>query len=278
MDKLFREVPMMDGLVTLEQSKYMPTECPVCKSKLVWKGVHIMCPNPQCNDAALQDVLIWLDYIAPTDGLGDLIRVSFLEEIYKDDISIESIYRNGLNGVVPLDQDKTATFNKCANMLNRAIANKDVDPVDAIMALNVPRLGPITATKLAAYPDIIKSLSEGIVPYDCEQKIGKANCESIRANISKFKRLKYLDIDYSAVPENLSESKQVAITGQLSMKRSEFERLLVANNFKPVSSVNKSTFALVTNDPNSGSSKNTAAHKLNIPILTEQQFISKYLA
>jgi DNA ligase (NAD+) len=44
-----------------------------------------------------------------------------------------------------------------------------------------------------------------------------------------------------------------------------------------VSSVTKNTTILVNNNPNSSSSKNVAAARLGIPIMTELEFINLYL-
>ena len=46
---------------------------------------------------------------------------------------------------------------------------------------------------------------------------------------------------------------------------------------KVVGSVSKNTSFLINNDNTSTSSKNVSAQKLGVPILTEQEFIDKFL-
>ena len=46
---------------------------------------------------------------------------------------------------------------------------------------------------------------------------------------------------------------------------------------KVVGTVSKNTSYLINNDVNSTSSKNVTAKKLNIPIITEQDFIKNFL-
>ena len=45
---------------------------------------------------------------------------------------------------------------------------------------------------------------------------------------------------------------------------------------KVVGSVSKNTTILINNDNNSTSSKNLSAKKLNIPIMTEDEFLKKF--
>ena len=49
--------------------------------------------------------------------------------------------------------------------------------------------------------------------------------------------------------------------------------IIEANGGKVVGSVTKNTNYLINNDINSNSSKNIKAKQLNIPILTEEEFI-----
>ena len=264
---------MMDNYITQEQSLYMPTVCPVCGEKIVWKGVHIMCPNANCADSAMQDVLIWMNNVVPTDGLGDTLRLKFLKELMGDKVSIEEIYARGQLTEAP--EIHTVTYNKFVQTYNSMFTVK-VPLVNAILALNIPRFGDVTAEKLAQYPEAVGLLSEGIMPHMLESKVGTANFQSVVQNFSKFQRLKYLNVDYSDVPEQV-ELKPVAITGTLSCKRSLYEQVLKEHGFIATGSVTKNTFALITNDPSSGSSKNVSAQKYGVPIYTEAEFNTKYI-
>lgn len=261
----------MDNYITEDQSLYMPTCCPVCGERLVWKGVHIMCPNASCSDAAVQDVLIWMNNVSPADGLGDTLRLKFLSELHGSELSIERIYEKGPLSVAGNEPITYAKFLETYNKLFDA----HVSLVTAILALNIPRFGDITAEKLAQYPEVVQGLAGGVLHNSFEQTIGTANFQSIKDNLSKFQRLRYLNIDYTAAQS--VELRPVAITGTLSCKRSLYEQILKEHGYIATSSVTKNTFALITNDPNSGSSKNVSAQKLGIPIYTEEQFNTNFI-
>jgi len=78
------------------------------------------------------------------------------------------------------------------------------------------------------------------------------------------------------IEENFCLGKTFCVTGKFeTMKRGEIEDLIVTRGGKLSSSVSKKTDFLLTNDTESGSSKNTKAKELGISILSEVEFIEK---
>jgi DNA ligase (NAD+) len=78
----------------------------------------------------------------------------------------------------------------------------------------------------------------------------------------------------SEVTENPFMGKSVAVTGKLiHFTRDSINAKLESLGAKPASGVSAKTDYLINNDPTSGSSKNKKANELNIPIITEEQFL-----
>jgi DNA ligase (NAD+) len=67
--------------------------------------------------------------------------------------------------------------------------------------------------------------------------------------------------------------QKFCITGELSMARGEFEKLIKKNGGVMVSSVSKNTSYLITNETESSSSKFVKAQSLKIPIISEDDLI-----
>ena len=66
----------------------------------------------------------------------------------------------------------------------------------------------------------------------------------------------------------------VCFTGKLNtMSRSKASKLAEDNGFEVRGGVNKGLTYLVTNDPNSGSSKNRKAKELGTKVITEDEFL-----
>lgn len=80
----------------------------------------------------------------------------------------------------------------------------------------------------------------------------------------------------SSESDSLS-GKKFCITGKLHIfaNRDELVADIESKGGKVVSGVTKATDYLITNDKNSGSSKNKKASELNIPIISEEEYKNK---
>ena len=78
--------------------------------------------------------------------------------------------------------------------------------------------------------------------------------------------------------ETLS-GKVFVITGSLNhfTNRNELKEMIEKKGGKVTGSVTSNTDCLINNDSESGSSKNKKAKELQVPILTEEQFIEQFL-
>ena len=267
----------------------LPQTCPDCQSTLIWDGVHLKCPNKNCGNASKQDLLIWIRNIAPIDGLGDSIIIKYLSAIFEDNLDIDTImlsqtYSEIVRRLQRSSGDKhkkliVQMFDKLYGRNGYQISLKA-----ALLALNIPRLGEVTADKFAKYPDSIRCLMTPNMMSssfwdDLAAQIGYANAIAIKENQSKFRRLEYIsDMIVWSEPTNTDPGKtiKVAITGKLSVPRAAFVTELARYGYK-VGEISSSTKFLITDDPNSNSSKNVKANKLNILKITESEFRSKYL-
>lgn len=261
--------------------------CPVCGEPLVWDGVHLKCQNSSCGNAVMQDTLVWMKNLAPIDGIGDTLKMSFLDIYTKSnvipDVSIESIMESNK---VLTESAESVQYNLFVKMWNK-LHTGTFDMVDALVALNVPRISKITANKLANYPDIVKSAMDHAVArtkFTDEEllrlkAIGEANAKSVVDNLWKFARLKYIwDRIYNtfSYDTEVAHKGKIAITGKLSVKRADFEKELRAAGFTPAD-ISRETCFLITDDPNSSSSKNKKADAWGIKKITEQEFRAIYL-
>lgn len=261
----------------------LPKNCPECGGLLSWNGVHLQCNNPDCSNANIQDVIEWIHYIAETDYLGNKLILKYLHSIFGEDITVEKL----MNGEV-LDYCKSlnstghdALFSE---MVNKLYISR-IPIQNALAALNVPRLGWITSGKLAKYPEVVfriideasKRNPDPINLLDLNGYIGDANADSIRSNLTKFRRLNLIRDRIYYAEDSKMDKGTVVVTGKLSVKRSEFEKELNKHGYKLGNSVNKDTLCLITDDFNSNSSKNKSAIKYNILRTSESEFREKFL-
>ena len=260
----------------------LPDVCPHCGAHLAWSGVDLVCNSGNCMGADYQDLNVWCNTLFPLDNFGDKLRDKFLQEVLTS-MTIDSLYS--------CKQALLARYNRAIlgheglmrKFLDLVFADTQIPLDKALVAMNVPRLGQVTAAKLAARPDIVKHLfncaenrEERI--YDFSNFIGLANMDAIRQNIYKFSRLKYImnRIDFSNDFAATERKGKVAITGKLSVPRAVLEKEIKAAGYD-VGDVSKDTTVLIIDDLSSSSSKNQKAIRLGIPRVSEAEFRAKYL-
>lgn len=295
-------IPNVNKVIATDTSKdCLINTCPECGQPLEWSGVHLMCKNPICGNAVLQDALIWIDTLAPLDNFGDKLRIKWLSKYLGDNISVEAIIRHPelkemskfhrSHSASPLISKQLLLFSKMLDILYTGRFKLS----DAIKALNIPRFGDITSEKFAKYPDLVKmcircgcdiKMIGGIdkevhdqLKVDLENSIGLANADSVMKNLEKFARLTAIDsrVDFDNSRSSPSTIRgRVAITGKLSVKRSEFEKELRSYGWE-VGEISKDTDFLITDNPNSSSSKNKKADQWKINKITEYEFRSRFM-
>ena len=89
----------------------------------------------------------------------------------------------------------------------------------------------------------------------------------------------YIEPGSETKSEKTLDGITVVITGKLTQfkNRAELQNAIEEAGGKVAGSVSGNTKYLINNDNTSTSSKNLAAQKAGIPILTEQEFIEKFL-
>lgn len=266
----------------------LPQNCPICNKPLEWNGVDLVCNNKYCPNIKLSDLEQWCEVIGETDGLQWTIMKQYLD-MYGIN-SIESLYLR--KGYVEEDlntRQLSITDLKIKEFFKKLYEDK-VSLYKLLLALNIPRLGDKTCKELSKHPVVCKELFTYVlftssftsddyrnIRCDILNIVKDATTESIFQNLNKVENVKWIlessntRVDFKQV--TTSPIKYVAVTGSLqTMKRKDFEKYIEQYGYELTSTLSKCEY-LITNNPNSGSSKNKEAQKYNVPIITEQQFL-----
>lgn len=260
----------------------LPTHCPCCNHELIWDGVHLKCANPECADSRTQNLLIWVHNLAPVDGLGDELIIKYLLT-YRDNLSIDDLMKLDYKSLSDYFYSESGHKKLIYDMIKKLFTGS-FEISSALKALNIPRLGDKTAEKLSKYPQLILDCLDSFDRSNAGNDIGEyanlidvvgnATAATIYANIDKFKQLNSIRdrIVWDSAPNTKVEPKgSVAITGKLSVPRNQFIQELRSNGWE-VKDISKSTSYLITDDPESNSSKNKKANEWNIQKITEAEF------
>ena len=261
------------------ESAELPTICPSCGNKLEWEGVHLKCNNFKCPCQKMQDLVIWMKTIAPTDGLSDALIEKFADELQIEEVvDLYTFFPSSFRAHYPNPGKQQQLFIDCAV---RCLTS-DVDMAIAVKACNIPRFGDKTCQLCNEVYDTLmyvalSSDTSQEVRSRLEPVLGVANTSSLLDNVHKLKNITYLSSVHCNHSSNVESKGDVCVTGKLSVKRKDFEDELRHHGWNPVSSVKKDTKYLVTDNPNSGSSKNKLADKYGVPKITEEEFRAKFL-
>ena len=140
--------------------------------------------------------------------------------------------------------------------------------------MNIDLLGEVAAKQIASNKELFNTL------FSCDksQLLAQLSClgvapvlaSNIIKNIRRIRSFNALNVTWEET-NSTTLSKFVAVTGSLSISRKEFEVKLNAKGYGVTDNIKKAEY-LITNDPNSGSSKNKKAKELSVPVVTEEEF------
>ena len=281
-------VPKVYDNLTRSNTLTIPTTCPCCgdptEIKYTDNSKVLMCTNLNCAAKKLAQFTHFVSRKAMNiDGLSEktlelLISHGFLHN-YKD------IYRlkEHKNEITQLPGMGVKSVDKLLDSIEKS---RTVTLDRFITALGIPNIGSSAAKAISkqfngAHYDFVQALANG---YDFSQidDFGEITNKSIHDwwN-SKDPMVELLPVEMNFVVENdVSSSsslngKSFCITGSLThyANRDALVKAIEDNGGKYVSGVSKKTDYLINNDTTSTSGKNKKAIELNIPIISEDDFL-----
>ena len=179
----------------------------------------------------------------------------------------------------------------CENLLAAIEKSRTkTDAVHFLTALSIPQIGLDAAKRLVnayGWPGFVDALNartsfaevDGIGPERSRAIYEWADTDGNRETFEKL--LNILSIPAASPVETVSGTcvgLTFVITGDVHdfKNRDEFKAYVEANGGKVAGSVSRKTNYLINNDARSTSTKNKKAAELGIPILTEDEFITRF--
>lgn len=261
--------------------------CPECETELVRQAGEAQhyCPNYNgCKPQIIGRIQHFISRKAmDIEGLGGetvaLLVVEGLISNYSD------LYELTKEQVIPLER----MAEKSADNLIQGIEQSKKIPFERVLfALGIRYVGETVAKKLAKHYKNIDAIAEAsaaaLVNVD---EIGVKIAESVRAffsseeNINMVNRLKAFGVQLEISAKeligqtDLLKGQSIVVSGVFeTVSRDELKKLIEDNGAKVSSSISSKTSFIVAGDA-MGPSKKKKAEDLNIPILTEQEFLEK---
>jgi DNA ligase (NAD+) len=265
--KFLQVVEAGDGDVEL------PKDCPSCGSHLQYDDVRLLCQNHDvCPAQQLGSILNWIR-AAEIDDLSEKRLASLMSAgLVK---AIPDLYRLKLEDFYQIPQTKE----KMAAKLFANIDKSRYLPLSRFLSgLGIEGAGRTTWEKLLAeaptLTDLIALSVEKIAAIEgFADKTATQLVAGLKAKKPIIDALLAAGVKPEAATAPASDGplagKQLVITGSLSRPRADIEKEIKAAGGRVGSSVSSATYAVVTEDDTSTSSKMVKARKLGIPVWNE---------
>ena len=278
-------IPKIDDNLTRSNTLVIPDVCPCCNSKAEVKytdnSKFLMCTNPNCPAKSLARFTYFVSRnCANIEGLSEktleaLISQGFLHT-FKDIYHLNE-YKNELVRIEGLGEKSVSS------LLKSIEKSRDIKLENFIAALGIPDVGLSTAKTIAARFDDYQSFIIRATDFKWEELdgIGSLTAEKIsdfiNINLKEIRELakefNFIEEAKVEVKENPFNGKTLCVTGKLNtFTRDSINAKIAELGAKAAGSVSKNTDYLITNEA-SGSSKYKKAVELNIPIITEAEFL-----
>lgn len=288
-------IPMITENLTRSDTYELPKICPICGSPLTIKNDNgremLYCTNDDCFGIRLDKISNY----ASREGLNivglsdERLRILMQKGFITDFASLYSLekYRAKIE-ILPL-----FGFSSVDNLLKAINDSIECKFTNVLVGIGIPNIGKSTSKIIASHCASLKGdngifetfLNMACSNYDWSHldNFGEVTSSLINSyiqkNIDELRRLvpilKVKDDNESAAVTNILGGKTFCITGKLLQYNNRDALVMDIEKYggKVVSGVTSKTDYLITNEPDSGSSKNQNAKKFGTKIITEKEFI-----
>lgn len=282
-------IPKVDENLTRSNTLVIPDICPCCgqptEVKYTDNSKFLMCTNPNCTAKKIAQFTHFVSRNCMNiDGLSEATLEKLISLGYISDF--KSIY--GLsthrNELISLDGFGVKSVIKLLSAIEKS---RDVKLENFIAALGIPNIGLSAAKTISknfdgSYKEFINAYFYWHLDWTLLPDFGKVMADSINNylhdNLDMVNELSremrfIMPEKVEEVVENPFNGKSLCVTGKLNhFTRDGINEKIISLGARAVSSVSKKTDYLITNEA-SGSSKYKKAVELNIPIITEDEFL-----
>ncbi len=276
-ERLVRQLPEATSIE-------VPHTCETCGTDLINEGKRLYCPNLTCPKRDFHRLQKWISVLEVRE-FGDVLLTKLFDTGMVRRIA--DFYRLRWEDVASFEgMGETSAKKALSNLhavqsipLARFVAGFDIFGIAELKIQKAVDAGFSTLQSLQTASAAELAQAEGIADITAEQ---------IAHGIREVYPLMMDVLQTGAItieegPGAAAENEELPLQGQTycftgslaTMTRSEAERRVAQNGGQARSSVTSNVDYVVTNDPGAGSSKLKKAAELQIPIITEEEFLER---
>lgn len=284
-------IPQIADNLTGSDSVEIPCACPVCGEKTEIQAVNevqtLYCVNPECPVKKIKALTLFVSRDALNmDGLSEATLEKFVAEgfirDYKDLFRLER-YRDQ---IISMEGFGEKSYD---NLIASIETARNTTLPRLVYALGIANIGVAMAKVVCKHFDYNLDAMRVATEEEVSQieGVGDVIASTFCSYFRDMVKMQSLDELLQEVvlekPEASADAdklkgKTFVVTGSVNHfnGRSELKEIIENMGGKVAGSVSAKTECLINNDTTSTSSKNKKAKELNIPILSEEDFMEKY--
>jgi DNA ligase (NAD+) len=288
-------IPQIADNLTRSNTVEIPAHCPVCGSETELNAVNdvetLYCLNPNCKAQRVRALVHFVSRDAMNiEGLSEQTIEKFIERGWVNDFTdLFKLERYG-DEIMQTEGFGKKSFDNLISAVKRASENAALP--NFINALGIRHVGLANAKLLAAHTGYdIERIIETARADDWEEQLSeiKGFGEAISRSLHVYfynddntalvrKALSFITIEKPVTTPGQAkplEGLTFVITGDVNRfeNRKALQLFIEERGGKATGSVTGKTSYLINNDNTSTSGKNKKAAELNIPVITEEEFL-----
>ncbi len=285
-------IPQIAENLTGSDTVEIPCTCPVCGGNTQIQAINdvqsLYCMNPDCDAKKLKSFTLFVSRDAMNiDGMSEATLEKFLAKGFIHEYQDMFHLDRYCDEIIKMEGFGEKSYQKLIASIEQA---RKVTLPKLIFSLGIANIGLANAKVICRY---FKNDLDAIRHADVEELsqidgIGEVIAKAFvdyfakEENSVRFEHLlTEIEIEQEEIDEagQTLEGKVFVVTGSLEHfgSRNELKDLIEKKGGKVTGSVTSKTDCLINNDIASNSSKNKKAKELQIPIVTEEEFMTQYL-
>jgi DNA ligase (NAD+) len=271
-------IPHVEEVITKIKPGHIdiPSHCPSCNTLLTVEDKLLRCRNINC----LPQIIGCLNLFCQTLEILGISEKTITKLYDSGKIRLPGdFYRLTIDDIKDLDNlgEKSAK-----NILHQIDKKRELSLVEVFDAAIIPNFSRKRIQQLIDFgfntPQKLLNITVGDIEplFGFQITLAKKIIDGINLRRSWIESI-LSQVNLSPLAHQRSSALSglsFCITGDLSIPRKQLEQTITDNGGKVTSTVSKNTSYLITNETDSNSSKFTTAKKLNIKIISEEEFHS----
>ncbi len=280
-------IPQVAENLTRSNNLELPSQCPACNGKTTLQDVNgvqsLYCLNPLCSAKQIKRFSHFVSRNAMNiDGLSDATLEKFIEKGYVKNLPDLFRLEQFRDEIVTMEGFGEKSYRKIIQSID---ASRTVSMAKFIYSLGISGIGLANAKVIVAhfhqeFDMVVNATVEELTSIDGIGDVLAQGFHDFFRDEERMQIVKELLAEITFEKEEVSGEqilggKVFVVTGSVEQfaNRNDLKDYIEKLGGKVTGSVSKNTDYLINNDVTSNSSKNKKARELNIPILSEDDFM-----